>query len=364
MSTGALAELIQAAAEDDPGPAEAGPSFKLLSAADVRAMPPTRWRLHGLVPERGCGAIYGPWGTGKSFLSLDMAAALQEGRDWFGHRNRGACRVVYVVLEGHGGVPARIRAWEDVNGRPFPPVRFVFDALRLLDRGHVLGLAAAIEADGGADGVITDTLARATPGADENSPQDAGRIIDAIDELRALVGGFHAVVHHAGKNIQAGLRGHSSIGGALDFVIATEGRENPRRWSVEKMKDGAEGEAHTYTLQSVEVGQDEEGHAITSCAVVAAALDIAPEPELVKPRGGNQKIVYDALLPLFKASRDFGRAGAPSARPCITLDAAIDATRDRLAVEPKRRTERVRQAVTGLLATRALRGNEGWLWLP
>jgi hypothetical protein len=140
----------------------------------VRAMPPTRWRLRGLIPERGSGAIYGAWGTCKSFLAMDMAAALQEGRDWFGYRNRGACRIVYVVLEGHGGVPGRVRAWEAVSGRQFPPVRFVFDALRLLDRSHVHGLAAAIEADGGADSVITDTLARATPGADENSPQDAG----------------------------------------------------------------------------------------------------------------------------------------------------------------------------------------------
>ncbi len=106
---------------------------------------------------------------------------------------------------------------------------------------------------------------------------------------------------------------------------------------------------------------------ITSC-VVEPEQQLEDEPNLPRsrlPKGGNQKIVLDALRPLFTDASiaRHGRAGAPPTRPCIEMDVAIDRIASRLTVEPKRRKERARQAITGLVATQVLAINEGWIWL-
>lgn len=360
--TEAQAALARVAA---PERAAGLPPFRLLSVADVQALPAALDRVHGVYPAQGVGAIYGPSGSGKSFLVIDLMAAIASAESWFGHKVRPG-RVVYVMLEGAAGLAKRIRAWEEVNQRPFPDgVSFLVESFRLLERDHVTSLAIAIEGMGGADVVVIDTLNRAAPGADENSPEDAGRMLDALQQLQSMLGGLVLVVHHTGKDATKGMRGHSSLFAAMDGAIVTTRSGDAREWAIDKVKDGRDGDAHPYRLRAVEVGQDEDGDPITSCAVVQPdeGEDV---PELNRPRppkGGNQRIVYDALGPLFRDAHTFGKAGAPAIRPCIELEAAVLKVRDRLTVEPKRRTERARQAITGLVASGVLGSNEGWIWL-
>ena len=51
---------------------------------------------------RRAGGMYGPSGSGKSFLGFDMAAAIAMGRDWFGYRVN-AAPVVYVASKARPG---------------------------------------------------------------------------------------------------------------------------------------------------------------------------------------------------------------------------------------------------------------------
>jgi putative DNA primase/helicase len=337
--------------------------FKLLSMAELRAMPAMSWRIHGVLQAEGYGALYGPSGSGKGFLLVDMIAAVREGRRWFGYRVKPA-RVLYVVLEGKAGIPKRFAAWEQVNERPFPDgVHFLFESFRLTERADVLGLAAAIETAGGAELIVIDTLNRAAPGADENSPQDMGRVLESVKELQAMTGGMVLLVHHTGKDASKGMRGHSSLFGGMDAVIEVTRSGESRSWSNGKQKEEKDGESHPFQLRRVTLGEDEDGEPITSCVLESRVPLDADPPRPKLPKGGNQKIVYDALGPLFRESKAWGRGGAPTHRPCLTLDEAIAGTRDRLTVEPKRRTERAQQAITGLVATGVLGANEGWLWL-
>jgi hypothetical protein len=339
--------------------------FRLLTAADLGELPRLSWCIPGLLPRLGTAAVFGPSGAAKTFVVASMAAAGAEGGDWFGYRVKGGQRWVYIALEGQAGFQPRVHAWERFHERPFPDgVRFVFEPFKLTEQDDVLALAGAIDASGGADVIVIDTLNRAAPDADENSSVDMGKILEAVRSLQAMTGGLVVLVHHSGKNVLAGMRGHSSLFAALDAVIEISRTDDRREIKVAKLKDGQDGAVHPFRLQVVEVGQDEDGEPITSCVVNPDEADADEAvPRVKMPKGGNQKIVLDALRPLFRISSVFGRAGAPAVRPCLEVEEAVASTSARLTVDPKRRKERAQQAITGLVASGVLCSNEGWIWL-
>jgi hypothetical protein len=351
----ALAELLASAKPPEQ-------RFKLLGSTDLKALPPMIWRIREVFPAEGLAAVYGPSRSGKSFLLLDAACAIAEGRDWFGYRVKGA-PVVYVALEGQAGFRVRVRAWEQANGRPLPErLRLVLEPFKLVEPRDVRDLAAAILAFGSGSVTILDTLNRAAPGLDENASADMGRMIESAASLQRLIGGLVVLVHHAGKDATRGLRGHSSLIGALDGSVEVTRDGERRTWNSDKVKEGPDGKAHAFRLESVEVGTDEDGEPETSCVVRSDTS--AEEIKQVKlPQGGNQRIVYQALGPMFRASLKFGMGGAPSCRPCLELEAAITAAAGHLTCATDRRLERSRQAITGLVSRGVMGCREGWVWL-
>ncbi|MEY8689881.1 MAG: AAA family ATPase [Leptothrix sp. (in: b-proteobacteria)] len=342
----------------------AEPRFKLLGASDLRALPPLSWRIRGVLPSEGVAAVFGASGSGKSFLALDMAGAIAqtgEGREWFGHRVKPA-PVAYVVLEGEAGFRLRVAAWEQDRARPLPDgLRLVLQPFKLTEPQDVEDLAAAVLALGAGPVVFVDTLNRAAPGADENSSQDMGAIIEGAKALQRLTAGLVVLVHHSGKDQARGMRGHSSLNAALDAAIEVTRNDARREWSLSKAKDGEDGAAKAFRLEVVELGEDDEGEAVTSCVV--RKDQSAEEIQRVKlPQGGNQRLVLDALRPLFKDGRT-GRPGAPPVRPCIELEAAVTAGAGRLTCPTDKRTSRTRDAISGLVSRGVLGLNDGWLWL-
>ncbi|WP_318405036.1 AAA family ATPase [Polaromonas sp. SM01] len=348
-----LAELLESARE----PAKPEPRYKLLSAADLRDLPPLAWRVRGVLPAVGLAALYGPSASGKSFLAFDMAAAIAEGRGWFGCRVE-AAPVVYAALEGEGGFKLRAQAWEVSRGRELP------DSLSMMMQGFTLtapqdvqDLAAVVPA--GAV-VFIDTLNRAAPTADENSSKDMGEILQAAKQLQAVTGGLVVMVHHTGKNAAAGLRGHSSLFAAMDAAVEVSRDGDRREWKVAKSKDGQDGDTYPFKLQVETLAVDEYGDPVTSCVVLRDTQ--AQDVRAVKlPQGGNQRLVWDALRPMFKTGRT-GKLGAPPLSPCIELEAAVIAGAARLTCATDRRATRTREAITGLVSRGVVGCNEGWLW--
>lgn len=337
--------------------------FRLLGSADLHALPPLAWCVRGVLPAHGLASVYGPSGSGKSFLVLDAAAAIADGAEWFGYRVKPA-PVVYCALEGEAGFRVRVAAWEEAKGRRLPAgLRLVLQSFKLTDPQDVADLAAAVLTAGAGAVVILDTLNRAAPEADENASADMGRILEAAKALQRLTGGLVLVVHHTGKDATRGLRGHSSLFAALDAAVEVTREGDRREWKVAKAKDGQDGAGHPFRLEVVDLGEDDEGETVTSCVI---APDESPQDVTRSrlPKGGNQKVVLDALGELLRKSATFGRAGAPPVRPCVQLESAVEAIAPRLTCEPKRQKERVRQALTGLTASGVVTCREGWLWLP
>lgn len=346
-----------------PDPDSLPKRFRLLSVDDLRAMPRLEWLIHSVLPSTGCGAIYGPSTSGKSFLALDMAAALADSNEWFGHRIKSPKNCLYIALEGETGLRLRVEAWEKSNDRPFPEgVRFLFESFDLSTLTDTLALGGSIELSGGVDVIVIDTLNRAAPGADENASADMGRILEGVRDLQGLTESLVLLVHHTGKDATKGLRGHSSLFAALDAAIEVSRTDDRREWKVAKSKDGEDGAVHPFRLSVVDLGEDDEGDSITSC-VVRSDTDASSARRPRLPKTGAQRIVYDALGPLFRDSPVMGKGGAPPMRPCLDLDEAIAGVRDRMTCLQKRRTERAREAITGLVARGVIGCNEDWIWL-
>lgn len=53
--------------------------FKLISGTELHNAPSMKWLIRGLLPRTGLAVLYGPSGSGKSFLMLDIACALAGG---------------------------------------------------------------------------------------------------------------------------------------------------------------------------------------------------------------------------------------------------------------------------------------------
>lgn len=349
-----VAELLNNASE----PPKPAPRYKLLNGADLEALPPLAWRVRGVLPAVGLAALYGPSASGKSFLAFDMAAAIAEGRAWFGHRVEPA-PVVYAALEGEAGFKLRAQAWQAHRGRRLPDgLHMMLQPFKLTNLEDVTDLASVVPA--GAV-VVLDTLNRAAPTADENSSKDMGEILEAAKCLQELTRGLVLMIHHTGKNAAAGLRGHSSLFAAMDAAIEVSRDGDHREWKVAKAKDGQDGDAHPFKLQVEMLAVDEYGDSISSCVVMRdTATDEVRHIKL--PQGGNQKLVLEALRPMFKTGAT-GKPGAPPLRPCIELEAAVVAGAGKLTCPTDRRATRTREAITGLVSRGVLGLNEGWLWL-
>lgn len=300
--------------------------FKLLSVSDLLATPPLRWRVKNVLPEKGLTSIYGLSGTAKTFIVLSLTAAIAEGSKWFGHRVFPA-PVLYCALEGEGGIRNRVQAHLQHFGTLGNSARFLTVPFNLLTT-DVDRLAAAITAEQGKGGVVfIDTLNRAAPGADENSPDGMGAIIAGATALQRLIDGLVVLVHHTGKDTSRGLRGHYSLFAALDAAIEVQRGTDSRSWKVAKAKDNEDGQEFPFKLDVVEIGFDDDGDPITSCVVreVPGSTRRVPTAKL-------QRQVFDAI---------------DSLRPLgpVTADVVINCVTPLIAFDPAKRDRR-RDAIT------------------
>jgi hypothetical protein len=224
-------------------------------------------------------------------------AKVVNGESFFG-RKTVRSPVVYVALEGAGGIAKRIKAYETHHKKMLPNTfRVVTDSFSLFNSDAKAFAAAIMEAelDGGV--IVIDTLAQSAPTADENTSSDMGRIISNAQLLQKAINGLVVLVHHTGKDTSKGARGHSSLLGALDAAIEVKRSAAGREWNLAKAKDGEDGGTTPFKLEVVHLGFDEDGEPITSCIVLG---DLFRESQPQAPRGTNQKAVLVVIKARYK----------------------------------------------------------------
>lgn len=283
-------------------PAPAGtPVFQPKSFADLLALPPKEWLIEPVLGPGDIGMIYGPPGSGKSFLVIDAIFAACRGGQWAMRFDTArALSVAYCAGEGLGGLPQRFAAAAQQHGVDDLPNFTFFDSAPQLfvpDREDSDATAETIgqfvrewqqrqknDTAGTLDILIVDTLHSATAGADENSAQDMGQVLAAVKAASKALGCAVILVHHSNK-AGTGERGSSAMRGAMDFMIEVKPTAGKFAMECAKLKDAPAWKPQAFDL--VELGDS-----------ARVWWDVPGE---IDSRSGKQEKDIEAILSTLKA---------------------------------------------------------------
>jgi hypothetical protein len=254
--------------------------------------------------------IYGESSSGKTYFALDLACLVALGREWLNRRTRKGI-VVYVAAEAGKSILNRILAFKRHYQIEDLAVALVTCPVDLLDPTadvqRLIALVKEIKRSHEEDVVliIIDTLSRAMAGGNENAPEDMGAIVRNADRIRDQTGAHVGWVHHSGKDLTRGARGHSLLRAAVDTEIEVTAGDGVHRARITKQRDGPAGEEFVFKLLPIEVGQSCWESPLTACVVVptGAVGAIRPRAALRLPKGTST-----ALQALREAIDGHGRA--------------------------------------------------------
>lgn len=323
------------------------------------------WLIGGVIPDAGLGAVFGAPGSGKSFFCLDMALTIGGAKPtWRGNYvEQGP--VLYLGMEGGRLFQNRISAYYTYHRASAPhffrcPVTVnLRSSEEAFTRLKAAAEAIAERSGQGLKMIVVDTLNRAMAGGNENSPEDMGAFVASCDALAKELNCYVLIVHHSGKDAARGMRGHSSLIGAVDTEIEISNDTA----TVSKQRDGPDGEQFGFTLVTVELGGTPRGKTVTSCVVEPA------EPTESKPSlGKNQKKALEALTQYVD---DHGRScpsgtgwPEPGTRKCVRRDDFIPFLADKMTNnDQKDRTKTAKRALDDLIEKGITQINQGRLWL-
>lgn len=251
---------------------------------ELRSRRPREYLVKGFLDRGTMSCLYAESGAGKTFFAMDIAYHVAQGWPWRGRRIRKG-PVFYIACEGGGGTGDRLAALDLHHQTTAPECLYVLPiAVNLLeeqtDVGEIIDEVSRIEP--AVELIVVDTLSRALAGGNESSPDDMGAFVRNCDRIRAETGAHLMIVHHAGKDVAKGMRGHSSLRAATDTEIelTIEPQSRLVTAAVKKQRElPTEGEFHQ-TLIVVEVGRDDEGDPITSCVLVPVEGSVRPRVKL------------------------------------------------------------------------------------
>lgn len=270
-------------------PKSTGKAQRLSDYAGQQAKRPG-YIVKGLLYRKSYVNLFGAPGEGKTFIALDIAYHVAAGTDWMARKVRSGA-VVYLPFEGRGGLVTRAQALQQRYGQRDIPF-YIADAvynLRQKEGRQAFG-ALLGELPEKPSLIVIDTFAHALMGGDENSAQDVGAFNNAVAALIESTGACVMIVHHTGKNKNAGARGSSALLGAIDTEILVDGGAV----TATKQRDVEAGEPIGFRLKTVVVGLDEDNEEVTSCVVEPNAATRQAGGKL----NGNQKRAFDVLCDL------------------------------------------------------------------
>jgi hypothetical protein len=273
---------------------EVGGNSSVLPAAHHHGEPSanrvTRWAIKSLLPETGMGLLSGQWGTGKTFVALDIAGSvmLKTLEFFIDYRIKRHGGVLFIAAEGVSSIGLRFEAMlakklghSVLDQSPPHPFAWVNFQPQLLKQGASSLIAIAkresewMRETHGVDLalIIVDTVAAAAAFDREDDAAQAQTVMGALGSLSAESGAFVLGVDHFGKDIETGTRGSSAKEAYAETVLALVGKREVTgriadlRMGVRKVRDGDQGRIIPFRLEVIDCGVDEDGDQITTCVV-------------------------------------------------------------------------------------------------
>jgi hypothetical protein len=326
----------------------------------LRDLKPTLDRreiVRDLIPRRALGEVHADSSGGKTAIIVDLALHIAAGIEYRGRRVERQ-PVVYVALEGHGGIDNRVIAARDelgIEDAPFALVK-TGDNFREPDPAQrAAATARYLIASYGGDCplIVIDTYTAALAGGSDCDPNDVGAFITAIQK-HLLTSCTVLILHHFGKDSSRGGRGWSGLRAALDFELEIDQSEDGlRTMRVTKNRDGSDQQPGLcYRLYGREIGVNDHLEPVTAVVVEHLAdEEVAKRGKRIKP---GSRAAMNVLWQMIKdPSRSFPLPDDRRLRCVLLTDWENECTKDggiSKSTDAKQRRRLFRDAVADLEA--------------
>src|SRR5581483_10768759 len=282
----------------------------LMSYADIAATPVETepWLVEGLVKRKGINLVYGTPEAGKTWLLLDLNAAVASGQDLLGLKTK-QCNVLYID-EDVGVEQVRLRAPKLALGRHLDwqslPVRCRFNnGVRLDDDGDWARrlISDITEHD---IGLLVIETARSVFDGDENSSKDVSKLFRSLKLIRERTGVTIVLSHHTPKDGN-GYRGSGVFGADIDMSLSVDGDDGEFTVTVKKSRWGKK----TFQPTRVRLKDGEDGS--VALAIVSrrdsketrqTKAELAESDIILILRNAPEPMTYKELLEAMKQAGD------------------------------------------------------------
>jgi len=349
-------------------------------AGDAEPVLDDFWMVEDFLPTSGVATLYAVPGAGKTFLAMDIAAAVAENRPWADKDITGG-PVLYIVAEGAVGFKNRLAAmFQTGRMNRVAPFAYISTAIDLqAPDGDVEALIATIQHFESKVGrapalIVIDTLSKTFGAGKENSDDMVAYVANGeriAETFSTLVLVLCHEPHEGGRE-----RGHSSLrGGVVTAIHVKDGTA-----TVVKQKDGPEGVRVHFRLNPIVLGNNRRGKEVTSCLVEIVEGNF----EEVATLSGKLEVTGQNKIALEVIQEQIALHGeeVPSSIPTDVIDrfkvekviqagqvrdklkskfvSTADASRDKHPDTAKRTANR---AIAKLKSAGILGSWEEWLWL-
>jgi len=278
-------------------------TFRAILASDLHKLPDPSYLIDKVLPEASVGMTYGPSGSLKTFMALDIALsgacgipyAASKDRKLEGFEIENPIRTLFIAGEGARGLKKRVQAWTQRHGLETAPPIAILSHMPMLARfEQVEKLVRTIHAIG-QDGhgpinyVVIDTAMRAATGLNLSQPSDSQILIDACECIKRETGATVELIHHTGKDEDRGALGAANLVAGVDYVrrVKKAGKSADVQTvnvQFEKMKDDECPAPYSMIGTAENVGRDAKGQPVTSLVMERTHYVAGADADEAAPR--------------------------------------------------------------------------------
>jgi hypothetical protein len=279
----AIPRIVATAREKfaEPQPAERPSPVELIWHGDADGAADEQWLVEDMLFEVGVALISGQWGTYKTFVAIDLSAAVMTGSRFAGKDVRRQGGVLWLAAEGQSQVKVRIDgvAAEKIaafnyaeNRTPIDPARTPFVWMRgcpklsspraAVELRRIIAAAVAQmkeRFDLPLALIVIDAMTSAALYKEASSSSEAALVMDLLNKLAGEFKLLVAVIDHYGKDLSTGTRDSSAKEDQSDTILALIGERAPNglvanpRMALRKVRGGACGEEIAFTPKPIEL---------------------------------------------------------------------------------------------------------------